>query len=647
MRMQRLFHREFLKFAVFILVFIFGVACFAQIRPNQVQQSELKYRFEMAQRLELQGQIDQALEIYRFLVDSQPENYTFYSRYSNLLFQKENFPETERVIRRFLSINPNFESVAIDLGRLFFVKGDTAQAFTYWKDCLDRFYHSLSIYQTMFNVLVSVRQYERAEHLIYDARIYLKKPDLFSLDLANYFLMRGEYAKATQEFLLNGRANPRNYNLIDNQLMKIPNEPALADEIDSLTAAEINNFPDVPELHRIRADFNFKFKRFEVSWREMLLVESLTGFKGNAILDFVNDLVNDREYRQAEKCYAEIIQKREFQPITPKALLGLADAVEKSVLTQQTANPLGYFFPGNVFFKTEFVQNVTDDELHLQSAFSIYDSLIVTMPKSAYSAQALFRLAELRFLVLRDFDGANSLYEQAIAIDRDSRIIEQCRLRTGDILLVKGDLAPALEIFRREIEHSEGSEIEKSARVRELLTLFLSGNVESVLKMKNDILGLLGAKHELFNDVLELMNFIDENYTKGDKKDKALFSQFIKGELLIRQNKLSEAENVYQFLLSDCAGAPIEPAVRFRLLQMKLMFHPVTDCEEIIASLVDNPNDNSDETAFMLAEISELRDRRPVDAVYWYELILEKFPESLYCDQARNRLREIGRERIP
>ncbi|MDD5766572.1 MAG: tetratricopeptide repeat protein [Candidatus Marinimicrobia bacterium] len=645
--MQQLFHREISKLAVFILVFVFGVACFAQIRPNQAQQSELKYRFEMAQRLELQGQMDQALEIYRFLVDSQPENYTFYSRYSKLLFQNENFPEAERVIRRFLSLNPNFESVAIDLGRLFFVKGDTVQAFTYWKDCLDRFHHSLSIYQTMFNVLVSVRQYERAEHIIYDARIYLKKPDQFSLELANYFLMRGEYVQATQEFLLNGRANPKNYSLIDNQLMKIPNEPALADMIDSLIAAEINNFPEVPELRRIRADFNFKFKRFEVSWREMLLVESLTGFKGNTILDFVNDLVNEREYRQAEKCYAEIIQKREFQPITPKALLGLADAVEKSVLTQQTASPLGYFFPGNVFFKTEFVQNVADDESHLQSAFSIYDSLIVAMPKSAYSAQALYRLAELRFLVLRDFDGANSLYEQAIAISRDARIIEQCRLRTGDIFLVKGDLTSALEIFRRETEHREGSEIEKSAQVRELLTLFLSGDIESVLKMKNDVLGLLGAKHELFNDVLELMSFIDENYTKGDEKDKAQFSQFTKGELFIRQNKLSEAENVYQFLLSDCAGSLIEPAVRFRLLQMKLMLQPVTDCTEIIAPFVDNPNDYSDETAFMLAEISELQDHRPSDAVYWYELILEKFPESLYCDQARNKLREIEREQIP
>ncbi|PIS29539.1 MAG: hypothetical protein COT43_03605, partial [Candidatus Marinimicrobia bacterium CG08_land_8_20_14_0_20_45_22] len=382
-----------------------------------------------------------ALEIYRFLVDSQPGNYSYYLRYANLLFQKENYPEAERVIRRFLSTNPNFESVAIDLGRLFYAKGDSAQAFTYWKDCLERFHYSLSIYQTLFNVLVGVRQYEQAENLIDNARVYHQKPDLFSLEIANYFLMRGEYAKATQEFFLNGRANPRNYGLIGNQLMKIPNEPTLYNSIDSLIVKEINSSPMVAEFHRIRANFNFKFKRFAVSWHEVLIIESMTGFKGNDILKFTNDLVNDREYRQAEKCYAEIIQRREFQPIEPKALLGLADAVEKSVLAQQTVNPLNYFYTGNVFFKTEFVQNITDDGSHLQNAFSIYDSLIIAMPKSAYSGQALFRLAELRFLVLRDFDGANSLYEQALAIGRDARIIEQCRLRTGDILLAKGDPA--------------------------------------------------------------------------------------------------------------------------------------------------------------------------------------------------------------
>ncbi|MFA4838436.1 MAG: tetratricopeptide repeat protein [Candidatus Neomarinimicrobiota bacterium] len=645
MKTQRFFQ---LILLVYIAVFVSTFAGFAQTaRPNPAEQSEQKYRFEMAQRLELQGQTDQALEIYRFLVDSQPENYSYYSRYTNLLFQKGNFPEAERVIRRFLSINSNFESVAVDLGRLYFAGGDTAQAFAYWKECLNRFNHSLSIYQTLFNVLVGVRQYERAENLVYDARIYHRKPDLFSLELANYFMMRGEYAKATQEYLLNGRANPRNYRLTGNQLIKIPNEPALADVIDSLMVTEIKRSPTVADLHRIRADINFKFKRFESARQEVLLVESLTGFKGNAILDFANDLVNDREYQEAEKCYAEIIQRREFQPIAPKALLGLADAVEKSVLTRQSANPLNYFFPGNVFFKTEFVQNVTDDELHLQSAFSIYDSLIVAMPKSAYSAQALFRLAELRFLVMRDFDGANLLYEQAMAISRDARIAEQCRLRTGDILLAKGDPASALVIFKREAERNEGSEFEKSARVRGMLSLFLSGEIESVLKMKNDVLGLLGAKHELFNDVLELMNFTDENYTKSSESEKVLFRRFVAGELFVRQNKLSEAENVYRFLLLDCAGAPIESTVRFRLLQMKLMFRPVMDCGEIAAPLIDMPNDYSDETAFMLAEISEMRDRQQADAIKWYELILEKFPESLYCEQARSRLREIGRERIP
>ncbi|PIS28201.1 MAG: hypothetical protein COT43_06920, partial [Candidatus Marinimicrobia bacterium CG08_land_8_20_14_0_20_45_22] len=420
-----------LRFLVYIAVFLPAVAGFSQTpRPTSAELSEQKYRFEMAQRLELQGQTDQALEIYRFLVDSQPGNYSYYLRYTNLLFQRGNYTEAERVIRRFLAINPNFESVAIDLGRLVYAKGDTAEAFEYWKGCIERFHHSLSIYQTLFNVLVGVRQYERAENIIYDARVYHRKPDLFSLELANYFLMRSEYVKATREFLLNGRANPRNYGLIGNQLMKIPNEQTLYNAIDSLIVKEINSSPMVAEFHRIRADFNFKFKRFAVSWHEVLIVESKTGFKGNDILKFTNDLVNDREYQQAEKCYAEIIQRHEFQPIAPKALLGLADAVEKSVLAQQTANPLDYFFPGNVFFKTEFIQNVTDDESHLQSAFSIYDSLIVAMPKSAYSAQALFRLAELRFLVLRDFDGANSLYEQSMAICRDARIIEQCRLRT-------------------------------------------------------------------------------------------------------------------------------------------------------------------------------------------------------------------------
>lgn len=635
-------------FCIYMVIGILSESIFAQtVKPDQTSDRDLKFKFNLAQRLEAQGQTEQALEIYKFLVDAQPINYSYYASYVNLLFQKADFPELERVITRFLSLNPKFENVAVDLGRLYYVKGDTTRAFDYWSESLKRFNHSLSFYQTLFNALVNLRQLDRAENLLYEARTFYQKSDLFSFELANFLMARGEYIKSAEEYLRYWRSNPRNIGFVTSQLLKIPNEPSIANGVDSLIVLAMSEGNNLSDLHQLRSELNFKFHRYDIARQEVLIVESMTGYKGNAILDLANDLVNEGEYQQAERCYSEILQRNEFLPQVPKALLGIANATEKLVLTKQNLNPLRYFYPDNLFFNAEFVQVVIDDEQQLPRIFAIYDSLIISLPKSAYSAQALYRLAELRFFVMRDFDGAYWLYEQASQVTHDTQLLHLCRLQIGKILLSKGDPASAANYFDQEAVRSEGTDIEKKYRSYELLANFLSGDVETVIKKKNEVLGLLGPKHEFFNDVLELTNFIEENYINVNETGKEAFRKFISGELLLRQNKLTEAEKVYHYIVTEYPHESIRSAAQFRLAQVFLIFNPAAEAESLISDWIGSSDEYADALLFMLAETGDKRDHDLVSAVSWYEFILEKYPESYYCDLARECLREILKVQIP
>jgi tetratricopeptide (TPR) repeat protein len=142
---------------------------------------------------------------------------------------------------------------------------------------------------------------------------------------------------------------------------------------------------------------------------------------------------------------------------------------------------------------------------------------------------------------------------------------------------------------------------------------------------------------------MEFINFVEENYSNANEKGKEAFKDFVKGELFLRQNKLSEAEEVYNYLIINYPDVPISSSARFRLSQIQLYFGENEAAIETIIPILDARNDLADNSAFMMAEMSYFVENDIDSATFWYEMILEKYPSSLYTDIARKRLREFQR----
>ncbi|HPC35297.1 MAG TPA: tetratricopeptide repeat protein [Candidatus Marinimicrobia bacterium] len=627
-----------------LTLLIFWVTTFVAAQPVKVVSPEenlLNSRFNQAQRLEREGHLTQAAEIYQALVDARPANYLYYSNYVNLLFRQKNLPELERVITRFIQLNPNHENAAINLGKLYYVRGDSAAAFQEWQKAIEKFNHNISFYRALFNEMVGLKLYDEAEHLIAQARAHYKQPDLLTMELANLQIARGKYNSAARELLLYARANPRYYNMIAGQILRFPTDSTLFIQIDSLLRAELSLLPDQAALHRLRADFLFKNGRYNTALEEIFQVEALTGNRGDQALAMAKNLVQIRRYELAQDFYTKILAKKELQGVAPQALLGLAEAFEKTVLEQTTAEPLHYFYSGNLFFNTDFVQQINQEQSSLQKAFAIYDSLVANQPNSVYSARALYRLADLRFRVVRDFDGALNLLRQAQNITRDRQLNLNCALRIGEVQIARGDPDAAIKYYQTEIARWEGTPGEKDLRVHLALAQFLAQEFDSLdVELKN-LIPLLGPKHALFNDVVGFDGFFRANYSETDATGKKAFGEFAKAELLLRQNKLSEAEKVYAFILQNYPQTPIISAARFRLTQILLQFDRYSEAEATAEPFFASENENADQVAFMLAEVADRRDANYQTAAYYYELILEKYPNSFLIDSVRKRLREL------
>lgn len=632
---------------IFLLVIfamsILSFECFGQQhwQSPEVVKRELKTKFRIAQRFEAQGQIDQALEIYKYLVDKDPLNYSYYQRYTYHLFSLKNYAELQRVIQQHLQYNPNAEGAIVDLGKLYFSRGDTTLADEYWQSELRRLKYSRSFFRTLYNGLISLREFERADKLIKQARDYYGKADLFALEVANIQMMRGNYLESAREYLIWGRNNTGNYRQISSRILRFPTDSSLYAELDSLIQQELNRENAPRETHKLRADIMFKFHHYTAAVNEIMLFESLNQYKGDEILDLAMNLAKEGEYRLAEETYTRIIANNQFRNILPNALLGLADAFEKEMFAERELSPFDYFYKGNFFFTSDYITGIDVEEHQIKKAFAIYDSVITNLPRTLFTAQALYRLAELRYRVLQDFDGAGKLYQAAIQNGSDWEICSRCILRLVDLMIAKGESAGAIQYIKETLPAYSGSPVEKALTVRLMLAEFYSGEIDSVVSRKNDLLGLLGINDPLFNDVIEFTGFIEKYQSGGGVSSPEALNDFIKSEQYLRQNKLSEAKEVLNYILINYPSENISIPVRFRLIQIDLFFRQFEQAEQNLDQLLIAENVYADGALFMMGEIAQFRDANPEYAAKWYEIILQRYPNSLYTDTVRKRLRNL------
>ncbi|MDO9548040.1 MAG: tetratricopeptide repeat protein [Candidatus Marinimicrobia bacterium] len=626
-----------------LLVFACGFQLIAQQswKSPEVIKRELDTKYRLAIQYEQQGQIDRALDIYRYLFDQDPANTNYYSRFTYRLFELKNYDRLEHVISTYLRYKPKDETALVDLGKLYFSRGDTVLAEQHWENYWKVGKYSQSYTRSLFNCLISLRQYDRAEEVIVIAREYYGKEDLFAIELANFQMMRGNYIKSTQEYLIYGRQNHRNYQFAGNQILRFPNDSSLFVQIDSLIQLEISQTKGIPELYELRADLLFRFKHYDTAVEQTMIVESLRDNKGNTVLDLAADLLNIGEFTLAEQLYTTIIKKPEFRGAVPKALLGLADAFEKEMLAEQKYSPFDYFYRDNFFFVPEYIYGVDAGDYYIGRAFSIYDSVIVTLPKSAYTAKALYRLAELRFRILHDIDGAERLYTDALKSGLDTETRNQCIVRQVDLLIARGELKELQPYIRKNRAKYEGQTVEKLLALRYLLGLYYQGELDSLLTYSNDLLGLLGVSDPYFNDVIELQNFIEQFLVSGNSENRSAVRDYLKSELLIRQSKLSEAREVLTYLLENYKDTEIALPARYRLLQIDLFFSDREQAEMTLSFILSGGNQFADDALYMMGELAQFRDRDTQYAARWYQILLEQYPNSFMKDEIRKRLRSM------
>ncbi len=609
---------------------------FAVGQPQIIAQSGGALR--TAQLLERQGNLDGAITIYEGLIEKNPRNSFAYRRLKELYKRQNRLDQAIILVLNHLKYYPNDLQAQVELGEIYLLKKDTKAAREVWSDFEQQFGDNPNIYRILMQTYIRFGMEPEMTAVIKRGRARFHNPALLALDLADFYNARRTYDKALDEYLLYVTNNPRQKKLVTNKILMMSDEP----ENHSLIEQRLlENIPrNEPLLREILAAFYFKTGRYREALAQHRQLKMESGEDFDRWLTFANNLRLERQYATALEAYETILSKSGATTIPTdiigKALLGMAKTFEDQIVPGQGTLGLVRYFPDNVFFENHFYDSPNLSTVSIEAAFQMYDSILVSLPATAFSAEANYRLGEIQYRATRNFDGALRAYEAALRSNPSRQLEAKIRLRIGDLLLARGDIPRTIEYFYREKDRSI------AFKNRLIQVYFLAGELDSATTLIETTMRNILPTAKEFNDLMELRDLIQQHYLNGNEDDKTAFKTYLLGEFLVRQHKLSEAAETFAFLREKFPTASITTLATLREALIRLTLNQIPKALSLAQDLTRTSM--ADKGWALTGEIVETREYNPQKALEYYHKILEDYPGSLLVEPVRFHIRALNHQ---
>ena len=249
--------------------------------------------------------------------------------------------------------------------------------------------------------------------------------------------------------------------------------------------------------------------------------------------------------------------------------------------------------------------------------------------------EAKLRLAEIKFRALGDLDGAFKIYTNIFKSTKNSSIRKNCILKMIEINIAKGDIPSAKSTIEQFADLFDDKNDRNNFRMKYAQILMFEGAKDSLNNYLRDSMKFMDSTNDNFNDVLEILA-LNLNFQSPDNS----YSEFGKAQFLIQQNKRQEAIYKLEELI-NIEDPLLSEFIQYQIINLYLMQKDYFNAIEL-ASLLNGETIYSELAFILQCEIADHIHNDYRLAVDLYLEFLEKFPDSIYYDNIRLRLRELA-----
>lgn len=597
---------------------------------SQIDQNQNLFR--LAQTFEQQGEYERALQLYKELYGKDSTNYPYFDALRRMYVQLKQYDDAIVLSMRRLRLTPFDFTLQANVASLQYMAGRQAEADAGWNALLQSSNKNPMFYRAVANEQANLRLFDRAIATYIRGRKEIGDPFLFANELAYLYSFAMDYENSVREYLLLLRQNELQYDYVQSRLTTI----VLRDE--GLRAAmkvveeELRLRQTIPLL-RMYQWLLLEGSQYGEAFAVAKKIESLLNSSGVEIFQFAERIFREQQFAIAAQAYQLALASNLPLQHQPQARFGYARCLEELSARSDT----------NISQRQSTSVTLLETQPSFSGAIELYTQLAKEYPFSGIAANALYRIGMIRYKQLFDLDGAMQIFDSVLTVSPAGPMIPIVLSTIGDIAIAQGKLDEASKRFSS-INRSPYANAEQQtlAQFRLAEVQFFKGNFDSAVALLKPLTENLKADET--NDALLLQYLISEHQLQYLN----VLKQYAHAELLARQLKMSEAVAEFSAIVTTYPEAPLADDAILKMAEYQIQLRRYNEALASYHKLLDDfpLSTEKDKTYFKIGELFQLYLTDKQNAMKAYQVILEKYPFSLFVEEARKRIRLLRGDAI-
>ncbi len=578
-------------------------------------QNVEKSRYKFAQSFENSGDYETAARIYLELLKKNPSKKEYFDGLVRSYKALNKYSELKPYVKRRAIAYRTPQNLAL-LGEIYWRLGQSDSANAAWKEAVELSGKNKKAYLDIAKKQIEVRLFEKAISVLKTAREKLASEDLFADELSQLYIATGDYENGIKEtFKLFYKT--KNFALAQGRLAAILTSEKAKKYAEEIFEEEISD--DNLAALSLYAWFQRQIGDYDKAFEIYKKLDQKTGQNGRNVLSFADQSRRDGQYDVALKAYEYILKNHKDNRYYGAALFGYPRALEQKLLIDK---------------------KLTEEQA--RKIVSLYRKIVEKYPGNPQSRKALLRIAFLRLTVLNDRANAKQDYLKLVSKYSDYSEAAAALNKLGDISLAEDDIEKARDYYKRassRLYKAINREEADRARFNLAELTFFEGKIEKARELYSEISN--EANSDIANDALERLMLVDENkdYVKALKV-------FAKAEFQKKKKNYQKAFALYDSVARIAEGTNLAEISILTAARIHFEIGAFDSALNLTKLLLEKyPKSVYKDKALSLSGDCLAAMGHKEKAIERYSKILTEFPNSIYAEKARKRIRELRGEK--
>lgn len=610
------------------LAFITGISTFCLLFCI-AQSQDTSALLRLAQQYEEQQNWDNAAKVYERLYTTDPSNFVFYNGLQRSYLQLKRYDDAIRVTTGWCNTHPNDIPQRNVLAGLYYDAGNERSADSLWNVLLTEAKENTAVHRFVAQEQLQHRLYEKAIETYSRARTVSKNTILFADEVGLLYLSLQEYEKAANEYIRMLKQRPDNLSFVQARLNSVASRPEALKAFAAALSSAVHSAPENVPLLRLLVWIQLQSNQPLAAFETTKQIDKLEKRNGSELLQFAQRLVQEQFLSAAATAYLEFINSFKTHPQLAQASMGYATVLYELAKQQDTLL--------NLFAETPFNnKQPTAVQASYADAVRWYQRALQSSPPPEIAAQCWFALGTLYYDHLNQCDSAKKALINVLQLQHSTELSFAATKKLGEVYICLGMVDEAQKCFLL-LTTARNPSLQQEGWYSTARLEYYQAQFDSAIIHLKPLTTQLSSNAA--NDALQLQLFILENKTVAPNA----LTEFALAEFLTQQRKYAEALDAYNRIIAKYHTTPLIDDAYLNLGILSLKLSRISDALTAFRILSDSlPLSIWKEKALWYTGlVYEQLTRNTLSAIQTYEELLIRFPNSLYAEECRKRIRSL------